>query len=106
GAVSLRRQCRLTCKDTINACVAAGGKRPRCRRQTLRRCRLEGLVACGGAATTTTLGAGATTTTLPSGGVGNACNPNSATAMRGQPPGTGHLGGAPGLPSHPARLHG
>src|SRR5206468_6515376 len=51
GAVSLRRQCRLTCKDAINACVAAGGKRARCRRQTLRRCRREGLVACGGAAT-------------------------------------------------------
>jgi len=23
--VSLRRQCRLACKDAINACVAAGG---------------------------------------------------------------------------------
>jgi len=102
GAVSLRRQCRLTCKDAINACIAAGGKRARCRRQTLQRCRLEGLVVCGGAATTTTLGAGATTTTLPSGGMVNACNPNSATDMRGQPAVTVHFGGALGFRYDPA----
>ena len=91
--VSLRRQCRLACKDAINLCVAAGGKRGRCRRQTLRRCRREGLTACGGAATTTT---------LPSGVTVNGCEPTSATDLRGRPQVTVHFGGALGLRYQPA----
>src|SRR6266581_918502 len=47
-AASLARQCRHACADEIAACVAGGG-RPACRRQTLRRCRTEGLALCQGA---------------------------------------------------------
>src|SRR5438552_16101126 len=43
---SLTRQCRRACRDEIAACVASGGVRGPCRRQTLRRCRQEGLQAC------------------------------------------------------------
>src|SRR3989442_4811858 len=42
----LTRQCRRACRDEIAACVASGGVRGPCRRQTLRRCRQEGLQAC------------------------------------------------------------
>src|SRR6266446_5698946 len=49
GAASLARQCRRACADEIAACVAAGGRRPACKRQTLRRCRTEGLALCQGA---------------------------------------------------------
>src|SRR5439155_694932 len=48
-AASLARQCRYACADEIAACVAAGGRRPACKRQTLRRCRTEGLALCQGA---------------------------------------------------------
>src|SRR5436309_11678265 len=47
-AASLARQCRHACADEIAACVAAGGRRPACKRQTLRRCRREGLAVCQG----------------------------------------------------------
>src|SRR5437879_6497251 len=47
-AVSLARQCRQACGDEIAACVAAGGHRLACKRQTLRRCRREGLAVCQG----------------------------------------------------------
>src|SRR5436189_6418346 len=40
-AVSLARQCRQACGDEIASCVAAGGRRLACKRQTLRRCRCE-----------------------------------------------------------------
>src|SRR5882724_4553150 len=48
-AASLARQCRHACAGEIAACVAAGGRRPACKRQTLRRCRTEGLALCQGA---------------------------------------------------------
>src|SRR5947209_1671065 len=48
-AASLARQSRHACADEIAACVAAGGRRPACKRQTLRRCRMEGLALCQGA---------------------------------------------------------
>src|SRR5438034_7400 len=47
-AVSLARQCRQACGDEIAACVAAGGRQLACKRQTLRRCRREGLAVCQG----------------------------------------------------------
>src|SRR5207245_10167512 len=47
-AVSLARQCRQACGDEIASCVAAGGRRPACKRQTLARCRREGLTVCEG----------------------------------------------------------
>jgi plastocyanin len=101
GAVSLRRQCRLACKDAIKACIAASGKRRRCHRETLRRCRTEGVAACGGVPATTT------TTTLPptgggTGGAVNACHPDSATDMRGQMRVTVQFGGAVGFSYEPA----
>ena len=50
---SLNRTCSRgragkTCPDQIAACVAAGGRRPVCKRQTLRRCTREGLAVCWG----------------------------------------------------------
>ena len=39
-------QCRHACRDDIAACVASGGERGPCRRQTLRHCRQEGLQVC------------------------------------------------------------
>src|SRR5438128_5729169 len=47
-AASLARQCRHACADEIAACVAAGGQHRACKRQTLRRCRSEGLTVCQG----------------------------------------------------------
>ena len=43
---ALARQCRLACVDEIAACVAAGGRRLACKRQTIRRCKREGLAVC------------------------------------------------------------
>src|SRR5437667_1095261 len=43
---SSTRQCRRACRDEIAACVASGGERGSCRRQTLQRCRQEGLQVC------------------------------------------------------------
>ena len=59
-ATSPGRQCRRACVDEIAACVAAGGRRLACKKQTLGLCRREGLAVCQGAgdtsATTTTTG--------------------------------------------------
>jgi plastocyanin len=96
-AVSLRRQCRLACKDAIKACVAAGGRRRSCRRETLKRCRTEGVTACGGAVTTTTLASGG-----PVSAPVNGCNAASATDMRGQTQVTVRFGGALGFRYDPA----
>jgi plastocyanin len=97
-ALSLRRQCRLACKEAIAACVASGGKRRACRRETLRLCHAEGVTACGGTASTTT-------TTLASiGAPVNACDPDSATDMRGQMGVTVRFGGALGFRYEPACL--
>jgi len=71
----LRKQCRLSCGDVIEACVAEGGKRRACKRRTLKQCRHEGIEVCVPPApipttlptptTTTTTTPGATTTTRP-----------------------------------------
>ena len=66
-ATSLRKQCRIGCGAAIDACVAEGGKRRRCKRQTLKQCRREGMETCLAATTTTTTVADATTTTVPAG---------------------------------------
>ncbi len=60
AALSRRKACRQSCPATIQACVDAGGKRARCKRQTLRRCRKQGPDVC---ATTTTTSPGGTTST-------------------------------------------
>ena len=60
-AMSLRRACRLHCRDAISACVTAGETHRRCRRDILRLCRHAGLAACPGGVSPTT------TTTLASG---------------------------------------
>jgi plastocyanin len=78
AAISKRKQCRDACGATIDACIAQGGKKKKCRRQTLRTCRKQGFETCAVTSTTTTIrGAsttqvGATTTigggsTIPSG---------------------------------------
>ena len=50
-AVSMARQCRQACGDEIAACVAAGGRRQACKRETLRRYTQDGgfrgLLGCG-----------------------------------------------------------
>ena len=72
GAISKRKACRLGCRDAIAACPA-GHKRARCKRQTLRICRQQGVETCtvttttdAGSTTTTVTVAQPTTTTLPS----------------------------------------
>lgn len=59
-AVSKAKACRRGCGAAIEACVEHGGKRARCKRQTLKRCRKRGLDTC--VVTTTTLEALTTTT--------------------------------------------
>ena len=76
-ALSRRKECRLACGVAIDACVAQGGKRRRCKRQTLRRCRQEGVATCG--VTTTTTTPGGTTTTLAS---IHGCTIGAATDLR------------------------
>src|SRR5262245_26408202 len=89
-AASLRAQCRVQCKPAIQACVAAGGKRRRCRRALLRQCRQGGLAVCvgtGSTVTTTTattsssLRSRITTTTL---GTIYGCDATSTADLRGQ----------------------
>jgi plastocyanin len=63
-AVSRRKECRLSCTAAIDACVATGGKRRRCKRQILRQCRREGVPTCM-VTTTTTTSADVTTTAAP-----------------------------------------
>jgi len=102
-AISRRKQCRLSCAAAIDACVAQGGRRRRCKRQTLKQCRQQGLPTCavtttttsqgvtttvvgatttnpGGSTTTTTTLGGGTTTTAPS---IHGCTLAGATDMRG-----------------------
>src|SRR5690242_14263658 len=43
---SMARKCRLACADEIAACVAAGGRHLACKRQTIGRCKREGLAVC------------------------------------------------------------
>src|SRR5437667_11475892 len=48
-SASIARQCRRACTDEIAACVASGGQKRQCRRDTLAHCRTEGLQVCVGA---------------------------------------------------------
>jgi plastocyanin len=62
SAISRRKECRLSCPAAIDQCVAQGGRRRRCKRQTLRSCRREGLQVCAVSTTSTsTTNPGATT---------------------------------------------
>jgi plastocyanin len=62
AAISKKKACRLGCKAAIDACVASGGKRARCKRLTLKTCRKQGIETC--TVTTTTVAAPTTTTTV------------------------------------------
>ena len=73
AAVSKAKLCRQSCGAAVDACVTSGGKRKRCKRQTLKRCRKQGVETCTvttstvpseGSTTTTTTLEGTTTTTL------------------------------------------
>jgi plastocyanin len=81
-AASRRKECRQACGAAIEACVEAGGKRKRCKRQTLKTCRRQGVGACAPTTTTTTTSAGATTTlaggTTTTGG-GTSTQPGGST---------------------------
>jgi plastocyanin len=82
---SRRRACRQSCGAAIDACVAEGGRRRRCKNQTLRRCRRQGLSVCAATTTTTTV-AGVTSTT--SGGGSTTTNPGGSTTTVTTPGGT------------------
>jgi hypothetical protein len=40
------RECRAACGETIAQCVAQGGRRRKCRRDTMRSCKREGVAVC------------------------------------------------------------
>lgn len=80
GARTSRKECRQACTAAVEACVAAGGTRKRCKRQTLRQCRKAGVAVC--VATTTT--SPVTTTTLPPGPTGPRCETSGAPACGGR----------------------
>jgi plastocyanin len=67
-AIPIAKQCKRSCGPAISACVAEGGRRKKCKKQTLKRCRQEGIAACESSSTTTTLPDGSTTTTTTSPG--------------------------------------
>src|SRR6266481_319120 len=46
-ATGSMKECRRACEDAIRACMAGGQHRSACRRQLLRRCKVEGDQACG-----------------------------------------------------------
>ena len=45
-ATGSMKQCRRACEDAIRACMAGGQHQSACRRQLLRRCKVEGRQAC------------------------------------------------------------
>src|SRR5512143_3347961 len=79
SAISRRKDCRLGCKAAVDACVAAGGKRARCKRQTLKTCRKNGIETCAVPTTSTTTSPGATITTTTGGGGGSTTTLGSST---------------------------
>jgi plastocyanin len=96
---SLARRCRLECRDDVEACIAAGGRARKCRKQLRRQCRKTRLAACqtttstssttsttlsGEETTTTTAPGGATTTTTIPPGVVNGCALDAAEDLTGQ----------------------
>ena len=61
-AISKRRQCKDACGAAIDRCIAEGGKKRKCRRQTLKSCHKQGVATCAVTTTSTTVRGG---TTLP-----------------------------------------
>jgi hypothetical protein len=59
SVAGLRQRCRQECGSTIDDCVTTTGRRARCVKQVIKRCRRQGLTVCGVFPTTTT------TTTIP-----------------------------------------
>src|ERR1044071_1379625 len=93
AAISKRKQCRDACGPKIDACIAQGGKKKKCRRQTLKTCRKEGFETCTVTTTTTTIRgatttqvgatttiAGGSTTTGPGGSVTTTSAPGGTTS--------------------------
>src|SRR5258706_2076101 len=64
GAISKKKACRQSCGAAVEACVATGGKRKRCKRETLKRCRKEGVETCTVTTTTIVSSAPSTTTSV------------------------------------------
>src|SRR6185369_2193347 len=91
GAISKRRQCKDACGAAIDRCIAQGGKKRKCRRQTLKTCRKQGVETCAVTTTTTVRGgttlpggstttiAGGSTTTGPGGSVTTTTGPGGTT---------------------------
>jgi len=93
AAISKRKQCRDACGAKIEDCVAQGGKKKKCRRQTLKSCRKQGFETCVVTTTTTTIRgasttqvgatttiAGGSTTTGPGGSVTTTTGPHGTTS--------------------------
>jgi plastocyanin len=82
GAISKRKQCRDACGAKIDGCIAAGTKKQKCRRVTLKTCRKKGLQTCAVTTTTTTIRGASTTqvgaTTTIAGG-STTTNPGGST---------------------------
>ena len=70
----IKLQCRKACLGAIAQCITTTGQRRTvCKRQVLRRCRLEGVQVCAPSTTTTTTSATPTTTVATGCGLLNIC---------------------------------
>jgi plastocyanin len=78
-AASRRKECRQSCGAAIEACIAQGGKRRKCKNQTLKRCRRQGVAVICASTTTTTTVAGGSTTTGPGGSTTTITTPGGTT---------------------------
>jgi plastocyanin len=79
-AISKRRQCKDACGAAIDRCIAQGGKKRKCRRQTLNTCRKQGVETCAVTTTSTTVRGG---TTIPGGSTTTVAGGSTTTGPGG-----------------------
>jgi plastocyanin len=80
GAISRRKECRLSCGAAIDRCVAEGGRRRRCKRLTLRDCRRQGPETCAVSTTSTSTSNPSGTTGVPGGSTTTSGGGTTSTA--------------------------
>jgi len=90
GAISKRRQCKDACPAAIDRCIEQGGKKRKCRRQTLKTCRKQGVETCAVTTTSTTVRGG---TTLPGGSTTTVAGGSTTTGPGGSVTTTSAPGG-------------
>ncbi|MFN8543437.1 MAG: hypothetical protein U0807_04445 [Candidatus Binatia bacterium] len=78
-AASLRKQCKHSCRDAIQRCVAATGKKGRCKRSVLQECRQQGLDRCAAPSTSSTTTTTSTAVTSTTAGPGESTTTTSTT---------------------------